>query len=188
VKLIRLLLLLALPLLAIGCGSGSDSTSGSGAETVSPAGAPYTYEVPGGFERVPASFPGEGARYLTTVVPTDTPAHSGTLSAFPWALGPAQRAYPTAKLLRWLDRESLSFYRGAGATLAAGERTQVAGRPAICWRIHHFRNPADGIVEADGCAVVGSENVVQLGCTWKPGTRAVIERGCRELQESLAVS
>lgn len=60
--------------------------------------------------------------------------------------------------------------------------------PAVCWRVHRFRNAFDGIVEADACAVVGSENVVQLGCTWKPQTHAVIERGCSELRASLKVS
>ena len=186
-KVARVTLPLALSLLAFGCGSGSEGSSTAGAAQVAPQGAPYSYAVPSGFKRVPAKFPGD-VKYLTTVVPTDAAAHTGTLSAFQWTLDATRRAYPTEKLLGWLDRETLSFYRGAGATLATGERTEVAGRPAICWRIHRFRNQFDGVVEADGCAVVGSENVVQLGCTWKPQTREVISRGCRELQASLEVT
>lgn len=188
VKPACVLLPLALSLLVLGCGSDSSTESAAAGTRVAPAGAPYSYEVPAGFEQVPGSFPGEGARYLTTVVPSDAPEHIGTLSAFQWTLEPAQRAYSTKRLLRWLDQQTLAFYRGAGAALAAGERRTVAGRPAVCWRIHRFRNEFDGLVEAEGCAVLGSENAVQLGCTWKPATRTVIERGCRELRETLKVS
>jgi hypothetical protein len=143
--------------------------------------------VPEGFEIAEGSFPGEDPRFLSTLVPDGT-NHEGTISAFQWTLGAAERGYSTAKLLTWLNRQTQSFYQGEGATLNRGVRTEVGGREAICWMIHGFDNSTDGLVDADACAIVGQHNVVQQACTWKPATRDRVERGCAEMRATLKVS
>jgi hypothetical protein len=169
----------ALLLCAAGCGGGSDS--------VAPEGATYSYEVPDGFEQVDASFPGGGAKFLTTVVPEGT-SGEGLLSAFEMNLNAAQQAYPTPRMLVWLEQVTQRFYKGQGATLSAGAKRTVAGQPSICWQIHGFDNPSEGLVDADSCAIVGSGGVVQQACLWKPATKERIQSGCEALRESLEVS
>lgn len=113
------ILALAIAAAVAGCGSDSETTSTSDSPAVvAPNGAPYSYEVPSGFEEASTTFPGDGPRFLTGVVPSDAPEQSGGLSTFQWTLDAPQRAYSTERLLRWLDEETLAFYRGAGATLA----------------------------------------------------------------------
>jgi len=167
---------------AVGCGGHSEEYGGS----VSPVGAPYSFEVPKGFEVVDATFPGKEQDYLTAVVPEGA-EHEGTLSAFQWTLKGTTLRYSTLKLLAWLDRQTHIFYRGAGATLSRGVEREVAGHDAICWRIHDFRNVSDGLVDADSCAIVAGRDVVQQACTWKPSTRTIIHRGCRVMRRSLSV-
>jgi hypothetical protein len=153
---------------------------------VAPDGAPYSYEVPDGFEVADGAFPGEEAKFLSTLV-LEGGSREGGISAFQWTLGAAERRYSTARLLEWIDRQTQSLYRGEGASLNRGIRTQVGGREAVCWTIHGFENSAEGRVDADACAIVGHHDVVQQACTWKPGAREKIERGCAELRATLKV-
>jgi hypothetical protein len=64
---------------------------------------------------------------------------------------------------------------------------RLAGHDAICWRIAHFRNAYDGLIDADSCAIAGRRLVLQT-CTWKPASRAVVQRGCTALRAQLRVS
>jgi hypothetical protein len=179
---ITALLACAVAVAIVGCGGGS-SADGS----VAPDGAPYSYEVPDGFEAAAPGFPGEDPKFLSTLVLEGT-SHEGGISAFQWTLGAAERQYSTAKLLDWLNHETRAFYRGEGATLNHGIRTEVGGREAICWMIRGFENFAEGRVDADACVIVGRHNVVQQACMWKPAMRDEIERGCAELRATLKVS
>lgn len=172
---------LALAFLVAGCGGGDGSTEETTA--AAPPGAPYSFDVPEGFELVPGSFPGGGAKYLTTMVPDGT-EHEGTISAFQWTLSPTQRLFSTQRLLAWIESETQAFYRGAGAELGHGMASEVGGHEAICWMIHGFDNTYDGRVDADACAIVFGHEVIQQACTWKPGLRAKIERGCAETRGS----
>ncbi len=175
------LLASALALALLGCGG-----SGAGS-VVAPEGAPYSYEAPPGFELTEGASPGEDPKFLSTLVPAGS-SHQGGIAAFQWTLGAAERSYPTAKLLAWLDRRTRRFYRGQGATLNRGIRTRVGDRPAVCWTIHGFDNADEGRVDADSCAIVGAGDVVQQACTWKPGTQREIERACAEVRATLEVT
>jgi hypothetical protein len=166
----------------VGCGGHSEEYEGP----LSPVGSPYSFEVPEGFEVVDATFPGEEQDYLIAAVPEGA-EHEGTLSAFQWTLQETILRYSTAERLAWLDRQTQAFYREAGATLSRGVRRKVAGHDAICWKIHGFRNMSDGLVDADSCAIVAGRDVVQQACTWKPSTRAIIQRGCRVMRGSFSV-
>ncbi len=166
-----------------GCGGSGDASG----EVIAPEGAPYSYAVPNGFEVGRPSFPAKGPRFLTSVVPAGS-SHEGYLGAYEWPLGATERGYSTQRLLSWLDQQTQSFYRGEGATLSAGNDTKVAGHDAVCWKIHHFENRYEGLVEADSCAIVVGHKVVSQSCTWKPETRIVIQRGCEELRTSLKLS
>jgi hypothetical protein len=167
-----------------GCGSGGPE--GEDTLAASP-GAPFSFDVPKGFELVEGSFPGGGAKFLTTLVPAGT-EHEGTISAFQWQLSPTQRLYSTRRLLGWIERQTQTFYRGAGAELTHGMSSEVGGHEAICWMIHGFDNAYDGRVDADACAIVAGHEVIQQACTWKRGMRARIERGCAEARGSFRLS
>jgi hypothetical protein len=165
----------------VGCGGSGESS----AEVIAPDGAPYSYTVPAGFENVGhPRFPGGGVKFLTLAVPSGS-TREGYVGAFEWPLGATERGYSTQRLLSWLDEQTQSFYRGEGATLSAGMDTKVAGQDAVCWKIHHFKNESEGLVEADSCAIVANHKVVSQSCSWKPTTRAAIQRGCEELRASL---
>ncbi len=178
----RLAALLSLVLLGALAGCGG---SGSSDEVVAPAGAPYSYTVPDGFEATSPTAP-PGQRFLTTVVPSGT-HRQGYLGVYQWPLGKAEHAYSTAQLLSWLDRQTLAFYRGEGAKVAPGTKRGVADHDAICWQIHGFRNRFEGRVDAVSCALVSGHTAVEQSCVWKPLTRSVILRGCRELVATLTV-
>jgi len=182
VAIIAALAALAVAVTVVGCGGSSE-----GAASFSPDGAPYAFELPQGFELAPARFPGEDPKFLTMLVPEGA-AGGGGISAFQWTLGPAERRFSTPRLLRWLSRQTRSFYLGKGATLNRGIRTDVGGREAICWMVRGFDNTYEGVVDADACAIVGRHDVVQQACIWKAGRRAQIERGCAELRATLEVS
>jgi hypothetical protein len=186
-----LALCVVLPGFAFGCGSakttgaGSGTTTAASAKLVAPEGAAYAYRVPDGFKSVPGSGPGE---HLTTVIPAWLPNHSGTISAFQLTPdGDIAGAQATDRFLTAFDRQTVAFYRGRGASVTAGKRTTVAGHPALCWEIRHFRNSYDGVVDGDACAIVAGSAVVQQGCTWKPATREVVQRGCKALRASLQI-
>lgn len=176
------LLVCAIAVAIAGCGGSSEDDS-----VVAPDGAPYSYEVPDGFEVTKGTFPGDDPRFLSAMVPEGTNGEGG-ITAFQWTLGAAEQQYSTARLLDWINRQTQSFYRGEGATLNDGIRTNVGGRKAICWMIRGFENPAEGRVDADACAIVGAHEVVQQACTWKPDTHQRIEHGCAELRATLKVS
>lgn len=171
-----------------GCGGGSSSAS-STAAVISPQGAPYSYTVPSGFEETPGTFPGgETPEFLTLVVPEGTEGE-GYLNAYEWSLGSAEKAYPTKRLLAFLDEHTQSFYKSEGATVTPGKDETVAGRPAVCWQIGHFKNRSEGFVDADSCAIVAGPGIaVEQSCSWKPATQAAIQRGCEELRGTLKVS
>lgn len=166
---------------AAGCGGGSDEPV-----SVTPDGAPYSYDVPEGFEVAEPEFPGEAPKFLTTVIPSGSDREGG-LAAYEWTLNAKVRAYSTPELLDWLDRQTQAFYRGEGATLSKGMVTKVAGHDAVCWQIEGFRNMYEGVIDSDSCAIVGEENVVSQSCSWKPSTRAEVQRGCAVLRRSLEI-
>jgi hypothetical protein len=181
-----ILLSLALSAAAMGCGGGSSSTSSS-AEVIAPQGAPYSYAVPSGFEEVPATYPGgEAPEFLTLVVPEGTEGE-GYLNAYEWSLGAAEKSYPAPRLLAWLDEQTQSFYRSEGATVSPGKDETVAGHQAVCWKIGHFENETEGLVDADSCAIVGGHTVVEQSCSWKPATRTAIQHGCEQLRAGLKI-
>jgi hypothetical protein len=178
---------LALATAAAGCGSGS-SSSGTTAEVVSPQGAPYSYAVPSGFEKIPGTFPGgKTPEFLTLVVPEGTEGE-GYLNAYEWTLGSAEQGQPPERLLAFLDERTQTFYESEGATITPGEDRTVAGHPAVCWKIEHFKNQTEGFVDADSCAIVAGHTAIEQSCSWKPATRAAIQRGCEELRSTLKVS
>jgi hypothetical protein len=178
----------ALTLLACALAFAIAGCGGSGAASVvAPDGAPYSYQVPRGFVVTEGSFPGGDPKFLSTLAPEGN-SHDGGIAAFQWTLGAAERSYPTAKLLAWLDRQTQLLYRGQGATLDRGIRARVDGRPAVCWTIRGFENAHEGRVDADSCAIVGAREVVQQACTWKPDTHREIERACAEVRATLKVT
>jgi hypothetical protein len=179
--------LLVLVVAIAGCGGGSSSSSDGATTTVALPGAPYSYAVPNGFEEVPGSFPeGETPEFLTLVVPAGTEGE-GYLNAYEWTLGKAEKAYSTERLLAFLDERTQSFYASEGATVTPGRDETVAGHPAVCWKIGHFENQTEGFVDADSCAIVAGHKAVEQSCSWKPATRATIQRGCKELRADLRV-
>lgn len=184
---LALLAALALAVTAGGCGGSSSSTSSS-PEIVSPHGAHYSYAVPSGFEETPGSFPGgETPEFLTLVVPEGTEGE-GYLNAYEWSLGNAEKNYPTKRLLAYLDQQTQSFYASEGAGVTPGNDETVAGRPAVCWKIDHFKNQTEGFVYADSCAIVADPGtVVEQSCSWKPVTKARIQKGCEEIRGTLKV-
>jgi hypothetical protein len=155
----------------------------SGPRTVAFKSGPYRYAVPAGFVVVKPSFPGKDPAFLTTAIPTSKKPHSGTLITYEVPLRAG--AVPLATLPEF-DRIEQQFYRQKGATITPAVRQRVAGRPGMCWHIGHFRNPSDGLIDGDSCAIAGRHLVLQT-CTYKPDTRAVILRGCRALRARLRV-
>ncbi len=186
-RTVRIVALIVLLAGLAGCGGGSDSSSSASAQVIAPKGAPFSFALPSGFEEVPGTFPG-GAEpeFLTLVVPQGTEGE-GYLNAYEWTLGPAERSYSTHRLLSWLDAQTQDFYESAGATIAPGRGETVAGHPAVCWKIQHFKNQSEGFVDADSCAIVAGHTVVEQSCSWKPATRVAIQRGCEELRGTLKV-
>ncbi len=179
--------ILALAAIASGCGGSSSPGS---AEVISPDGAPYSYVVPSGFEEVPGKFPnGEKTpEFFTLVVPEGTEG-KGYLNAYEWTLGSDEKRFSTRSLLAFLDEETESFYKSEGASITPGKEETVAGDPAVCWRIGHFKNPTEGFVDADSCAIVAAPGVaVEQSCSWKPATEATMRKGCEELRASLDLS
>lgn len=170
-----------------GCGSSGDSSADSAAERIAPEGAPYSYAVPDGFEVGEPTFPGKEPRFLTSAVPEGS-EKEGYVGAFEWALGAVERGYSGRQLLDWLDEQTRSFYRSEGARISAGTETRVAGHPAVCWKIDDFKNQYEGVIDADSCVIVSGHTVVSQSCSWKPTTRAEIQRGCTELRASLELS
>ncbi len=187
-KSILLALVLAASILALavaGCGgSGSSST-----RVISPSGAPYSYSVPSGFEEIAGEFPeGETPEFLTLVVPEGVEG-KGYLNAYEWTLGPTEKEYSTGQLLTYLDQSTQSFYADEGATVSPGKDETVAGKPAVCWRIGHFENAGEGFVDADSCAIVAAPGIaVEQSCSWKPATKAEMQKGCEELRASLELT
>jgi hypothetical protein len=189
----------ALAGLTVGCGdssnpaavttrsTGAGTTPAASAARVAPRGGAYSYTVPAGFKLAPGTGPGQ---HLTTLASTSLPAGSGTLSAFEFTPGAdLTDAHAADRFLAAFDRQTVAFYRGRGGTLAAGTRTTIAGHPAMCWRISHFKTTVGaGVVDADACAIVAGGVIVQQGCNWKPSARVTIERGCEALRASLKVS
>ncbi len=112
----------------------------------------------------------------------------GNLSAYEWRLGPAEKTYPTKRLLGWIDEQTQSFYRSEGATLTGGESETIADRPAVWWQITDFKNETEGAVDADSCAIAAGHTAVEQSCSWKPDSRARMQKGCEELRGTLKVS
>jgi hypothetical protein len=184
-KSIHLVLVLAastVALAVVGCGGGGSSS----ADVISPSGAPYSYTVPSGFEEIAGEFPeGETPEFLTLVVPNGTEGQ-GYLNAYEWTLGWAEKAYSTKQMLGYLDQSTQSFYASEGASVTPGKDETVAGKPAVCWKLSHFKNETEGLVDGDSCAIVAAPGVaVEQSCSWKPATRAAMEKGCEELRASL---
>jgi hypothetical protein len=73
------------------------------------------------------------------------------------------------------------------APIAPGEDRELASHPAVCWKIDGFRNEAEGVVDADSCAIVLGHRAIEQSCSWKPATRAAIAKGWEELRASLKV-
>jgi hypothetical protein len=162
--------------IVVGCGS-------SRPKTVAPRGGPYSYTMPAGFIAAKPEFPGTDPPFLTTSVSKHETPDSGTLIAFEV---PTRRAVAPGRLLAEFDRIEQQFYRGRGATITPATHVRMAGHDALCWQIGHFRNPYNGLVDGDSCAIAGRHLVTQT-CTWKPKARADIERGCRALRRTLRV-
>jgi hypothetical protein len=181
---------LILGVAAVGCGGGSSSSGEAAAPaTVAPKGAPYSYSVPSGFEEIPGDFPeGETPEFLTLVVPEGTHGE-GYLGAYEWSFfSAAEKAYPAKRLLRYLDAETRSFYGTVGATVSPTEHETVAGHPAVCWKIEGFNNAIEGLVDADSCAIVVERGVaIEQSCSWKPATKAAMQKGCEEVRADLKV-
>lgn len=165
-----------------GCGGGS----GGSATTVAPDGAPYSYAVPSGFEAVSSRYPGKGPRFPSTVVPAGS-SHEGYLGIYEVPLSGAEQALSGARLLARFEGVERNFYGGEGATLGPGRKREIAGEEGVCWRIGHFRNRFEGVVEADSCAIAAAGRLLLQTCTWKPQSRAVIRQGCQEMRAGLEV-
>jgi hypothetical protein len=166
-----------------GCGDGSGDDS---EEVIAPEGAPYSYEVPRDFDTGSPSFPGDGPRYFTTVFPSGS-SNEGYLGIYEVPSAAGQRNSPDRRILARFGKQTRSFYSGEGATVDAATEARLAGHPAVCWRIHHFDNRYEGILEAESCAVVARHKLVLLSCTWKPSSAATIHSGGDELRASLKV-
>jgi hypothetical protein len=162
--------------IVVGCGSSSP-------KVIAPKGGPDRYQVPAGFIAAEADFPGPNPPFLTTAVSKHQSPHSGSMNALEVA---TRGTTAPAVLLAQFDRAEQRFYRGHGATITPGAHRRMAGHDAICWQISHFRNPYDGLVDADSCVIAGRHLVLQT-CTWKPRSRADMQRGCRALRRTLRV-
>ena len=168
-------------LVVAGCGGGSS------AQVIAPQGAPYSYTVPSGFEEIEGKLPdGQEQAFLTMVRPEGTD-REGYLNAYEWTLGPKEKAYPEKRLLAFLDEATRVFYKSEGVTVAPGKAEEIAGHRAVCWKVDGFKNEVEGVVDADSCAVVLGHRAIEQSCSWKPATRAAMERGCEELRASLKV-
>lgn len=162
-----------------GCGGGSGDSST--AEVVQ---APYSYPVPAGFEETSSTYPGEAPRFATAVVPEGT-SKQGYVGVYEVPLSPAQRGLSPTALLTSFEAVERSFYGAEGAALGAGRSTQIGGAKALCWRIHHFKNPYEGMIEADSCAIAGGKALILQTCTWKPQSAGAIQKGCEEVRAGL---
>jgi hypothetical protein len=184
---------LILGVAAAGCGGGSSSSSSSSDEVaptvITPKGAPYSYGVPNGFEEIPGDFPeGEEPEFLTLVVPEGVEGE-GNLNTYQWGFyGGPEESFGGKRLLRYLDTQTRIFYRTVGATVGPTKEETVAGHPAVCWKITGFENKGEGLVDADSCAIAVEPGLaVEQSCSWKPATKAAMQKGCAELRASLKV-
>jgi hypothetical protein len=165
-----------------GCGGGSSDSP----ITVGGGEVPYSYTLPQGFEEASTVYPGKDPKFATTVVPAGTP-HQGYVGIYEVTLSDAERGLPADQLLKRFEGVERDFYGGEGAALGPGRPAHIAEASALCWRIHHFENPYEGVIEADSCAIADGRKLLLQTCTWKPQSAGQVHRGCEEMRATLSL-
>lgn len=169
-----------------GCGGESGDDGADGPRTVAPDGAPYTYVIPAGFQKL---------KDTTVVGSVGSESHvSGyalddvnLIRVSVYQLREDTTGTDPAELKRQLDDVIASAATQAGATAGPVEEATVAGQPAFRYLIENVRTPSGKTATDLTYVLFKGRNEVQLVCQYRTDRKAEIDRACDTVRDSLTL-